>query len=238
LATLERRIANSQKELETAERELAECRKAAARTEPELAPLRRRLADISKRTGELQHLRQPKPGVWGKLFGQVEQPAEVTAELDRLGREWSSLMHRQSQIEQLEFPVRGLQRRITLAQAEMRKLEEAAAPKRRRSDSLEQLRAAAAANASETRKLAATVKRKLDQQPWCPYCGGSLGVDPHADHIYPVAKGGRSVLANMVYACAGCNSKKTNLTLTTFIRKFTLDRAAIESRLQLLGKDF
>ena len=54
----------------------------------------------------------------------------------------------------------------------------------------------------------------------------------------PVAKGGRSVLANMVYACSLCNNKKGKLTLAQFIRKHNLDRTEVEGRLALLGKDY
>ena len=117
-------------------------------------------------------------------------------------------------------------------------LEKAVAKKRAQQDSLVALRAAAASNATQTRRVGDAVKRKLTPQPWCPYCGGELGPNPHADHIYPVAKGGRSVPKNMVYVCSQCNSMKKDLTLAAFIRKFSLDRVAIEGRLQQLYKDF
>lgn len=65
-----------------------------------------------------------------------------------------------------------------------------------------------------------------------------LGDEPHADHIYPVSKGGRSMPKNMVYVCAPCNSQKINLTLAGFIKKYNLDRDEIERRLQELGKEF
>ena len=77
-----------------------------------------------------------------------------------------------------------------------------------------------------------------EKQTHCPYCGGGLGAQPHADHIYPVAKGGLSTIANMVLVCAECNNKKAEHTLTAFIRLYGLDRGAIETRLTELGKDF
>ena len=57
-------------------------------------------------------------------------------------------------------------------------------------------------------------------------------------HIYPVSKGGRSTLRNMVYVCGSCNVRKGTLTLVGFIRKFDLDREEIERRLRDLGKEW
>jgi len=60
----------------------------------------------------------------------------------------------------------------------------------------------------------------------------------HADHIYPVSKGGQSRAENMVNVCAQCNSKKSDLTLSTFIEQNGLDRVRIERNLNSLGKEF
>lgn len=128
--------------------------------------------------------------------------------------------------------------KIDAARSWAAKLEDAVGRKQRKRDSLVELRAAAAANSNETRKVGSTVKRKLTRKPWCPYCGGILGLDSHADHIYPVSKGGRSAPRNMVYVCSECNARKRNLTLHGFMRKYGLDRAAIEARLDELGKDY
>lgn len=88
------------------------------------------------------------------------------------------------------------------------------------------------------RRLADALKRQLRSSHECPYCGGELGEQPHADHIYPIARGGLSVIANMVMVCATCNGKKSDRTLAQFIAAFQLDRAAVERRLTSLGKDF
>lgn len=90
----------------------------------------------------------------------------------------------------------------------------------------------------KTRELAASVKLRLPQDHICPYCGNDLGDNPHADHIYPVSRGGLSTLANMVYVCADCNAKKRDRTLRMFIEEFGLDRGAIEKRLNDLDKEF
>ena len=89
-----------------------------------------------------------------------------------------------------------------------------------------------------SRNLGATVKKHLSSSHPCPYCGKALGTDFHADHIYPVIKGGLSTIQNMVNVCSSCNLAKRDLTLNAFIRKFGLNRDEIESRLETLDKEF
>lgn len=46
---------------------------------------------------------------------------------------------------------------------------------------------------------------------YCEYCRcpDSFSSDPFSvDHIIPLAKGGKTVLRNLAYACQGCNGKK------------------------------
>jgi 5-methylcytosine-specific restriction endonuclease McrA len=102
----------------------------------------------------------------------------------------------------------------------------------------ERQRAIAARAEANSRKLAKTVRRALASPNQCPYCGESLGDLPHADHIYPISKGGLSVETNMVLVCADCNQKKSDLTLAAFVAAFSLNRDEIEARLRGLGKDF
>ena len=94
----------------------------------------------------------------------------------------------------------------------------------------------------KTRELAEEVKREIKSQlnkfKVCPYCEGDLGEVPHADHIYPVSKGGLSTKENMVYICQSCNSSKSDKTLNVFIKSKGLDRDKVEGNLELLGKDF
>lgn len=133
--------------------------------------------------------------------------------------------------------LRLIKQRISFARRpdrERKKAERAAAKQRK----AEQDRAKLAAVDGKERKLAASVKSKIRSTDDCPYCGGDLGVQPHADHIYPIAKGGLSVSANMVLVCAECNSRKSDRTLAQFIVAYDLDRDAIERRLKMLGKDF
>jgi 5-methylcytosine-specific restriction endonuclease McrA len=86
------------------------------------------------------------------------------------------------------------------------------------------------------RRISQTNVKGLRRDHDCPYCGGDLGQEPHADHIIPVAYGGLSVSTNMVYVCAACNLKKGDLTLQEFIQAADLERDAVEQRLRSLGK--
>jgi 5-methylcytosine-specific restriction endonuclease McrA len=120
------------------------------------------------------------------------------------------------------------------AQREVAKVERQAARKRK----AEADRAVLAEALGKARDLADNVKRSLSKDHDCPYCGSDLGDQPHADHIYPLSKGGRSVAVNMVYVCAVCNVKKADMTLATFVATHRLDRDTIESRLQQLSKEY
>jgi 5-methylcytosine-specific restriction endonuclease McrA len=112
--------------------------------------------------------------------------------------------------------------------------------KRKRKEGLRD--AIVAAFLDRTRDLADDIKKQLVDQavqcPRCPYCGGEYGDEPHADHIYPVSKGGLSTLVNMVLVCSGCNLKKSDKTLREFILLYQMDRSFIERNLDHLGKAF
>ena len=90
----------------------------------------------------------------------------------------------------------------------------------------------------KSREVAKSIKDKLNSDHSCPYCGGSLGEQPHADHIYPISKGGFSTLDNMILVCEECNIKKKDLTLQQFLEEYNLDRDKIEKVLKSLGKAY
>ena len=100
-----------------------------------------------------------------------------------------------------------------------------------------------AAYLDKTRERAETIKdvlfvEQLKKFPHCPYCGGEYGTNPQADHIYPVTKGGLSVIENMIYVCFLCNNRKSDSTLREFILQNKMDRDFIERNLELLCKKF
>jgi len=101
--------------------------------------------------------------------------------------------------------------------------------------------AAAAAYLGNTRDLADKLRRALIRElesmdDACPYCEGSIGDQPHLDHIVPASHGGLSKRDNLVFVCATCNNKKSDFTLFEFANKQGLDFGALAVRLAKLGK--
>ena len=90
----------------------------------------------------------------------------------------------------------------------------------------------------QSRDNAARIKVKLEKTHNCPYCEKTLGPSPHADHIYPLSRGGQETESNMVYVCAECNISKSDKTLHNFCAERGLDFTKISHRLRSMGKDF
>lgn len=110
-------------------------------------------------------------------------------------------------------------------------------------EDLRKMRARVADNELEVRAQARAFKAEFDNQQrqvgGCPYCGEPLiSDDAELDHIYPVSKGGRSFRANLVFVCASCNQKKSDLTLRTFIELHGRDEQKVHASLRILQKDF
>ena len=82
-------------------------------------------------------------------------------------------------------------------------------------------------------------RRQLDEldDNYCPYCQSYMS-DPVLDHIYPVSKGGVGTHSNTILVCNDCNSKKTNMTLIYFCKKFNLNFEKISDILLKRGKEF
>lgn len=110
-------------------------------------------------------------------------------------------------------------------------------------EKLAQLKARVASGEKETRQQAKKYSSDFQNQKKivseCPYCGGALNEsDSHLDHIYPVSKGGQSVLRNLVFVCAKCNLQKKNHTLRSYLLSANLDSNLVHLRLEKLNKDF
>lgn len=195
---------------------------------------------ISETNDELSDLRSryPKPRLFARLIGRSEQPAEVSRKIEWLEAKRNELESEQSEANRKASRLSDWLSSIDSKEVHLAKLHDAVARKQKKKNSIIELRAAAAANSEEARKVGSIVRRALTEQTICPYCGGSLGTTPHADHIYPISKGGRSVPENMVFTCSSCNGRKSDLTLSNFIRAFRLNRDDIEHRLEQLGKEF
>lgn len=55
----------------------------------------------------------------------------------------------------------------------------------------------------------------------CIYCR-KKEVKLSLDHVYPQKYGGSNKLTNLALACIRCNSKKRDLLLTEFIKKYNI----------------
>lgn len=94
--------------------------------------------------------------------------------------------------------------------------------------------AKAAAADNQTRIRATSLKRIVKKTKDCPYCGAELGANPHLDHIYPVSKGGLSIVENLVWCCATCNGLKTDKGLMQFLKGLSIEQTL--TRLHSIGK--
>lgn len=237
--SLEKGIALWRHKVSELERQLAELKAEWANAPQAINEYGKKIDQLKRRREELYEQRIRKPGLLG-VVGLTERTREVQVAIDNLNSDIAHLEWRVGFLRGAGVKDRVEQARIDLEKAgkELKKFERAAEIKRRKDDSVIALKAKAAANVREVRVVAVGVKAKLERHPFCPYCGNALGEDAHADHIYPVAEGGRSVPSNMVYVCSKCNGLKRDLTLRAFILKFSLDREAIERRLAALNKKF
>ena len=128
-----------------------------------------------------------------------------------------------------------LDSRIKPLMDDLSKLETALGPQEQKLAELESWRAR---GMNETRELARRLRMSFSPTDVCPYCGKPMGSEARLDHIYLVSKGGLSVRSNLVFVCLECNQKKSDMTLTAFVKVRNLDREAIETRLNQLGNEF
>lgn len=69
----------------------------------------------------------------------------------------------------------------------------------------------------------------------CQYCGKKTPeVILHIDHIYPVSKGGKNEIENLITACRDCNLGKSTLELGTSPRKVIKNKDDLEERYEQL----
>ena len=174
------------------------------------------------------------PGIFNAIFREKKMTDAARLSIDRLREK---RRHLDQEIGSKKGEIQYLEKFSSLTSF-LEKLDKRIATLSNKSDSLRNLKNRAAQSDKEKRLIGAEVRKRLDYGDACPYCGGTLGGDPHADHIYPLSRGGHGVSSNMVMVCSSCNLKKSNLTLREFIIKFKLDRDEIESRLEGLGKRF
>ena len=203
-----------------------------------LHAVERRIDELESETSRILKDRQYQAGLVRKLLTASPLSKEGRTRLQELRNESRELQERKRQLQHEQRELESAYEFVAKKREWVAKLERALGSKRRKKEKIEELKAAAASNTATHRMMAQSIKRQLTRDPFCPYCGDHLGDVPHADHIYPIAKGGRSVARNMVWVCSSCNGQKRDLTLAAFISKLSLNRDQIEERLRNLGKDF
>ncbi len=192
------------------------------------------LADIPNLDFRCPYLYQKPDDFGSPFFSKSEQRyngwyENILEELQKIVSDYKS------RLRSLEYELRSIHEEKA---RKNREKEQRAAQKRIEKEKNIAIMARVAKAEGKTRGLAVSVKSILPKDHPCPYCGHDLGESPHADHIYPVVRGGLSSIKNMVYVCADCNAYKRDKTLRMFIQEFGLDRDFIEENLIKLGKEF
>jgi 5-methylcytosine-specific restriction endonuclease McrA len=187
----------------------------------------------------LQSKRQEvSKGLLGKFLGFTEMPQSAIDQIERLRKDISTIEEDISAAEDLVWKQDHIRYSLSAKVEWLNKVNARILTLENKLAKEQALKNKAAESIRLKRQIAKGVKRNLVDNKDCPYCGHILESNAHADHIYPLAKGGESTTRNMVLVCADCNSKKSALTLQAFIKKFSLNRDQIEERLEALGKDF
>ena len=61
----------------------------------------------------------------------------------------------------------------------------------------------------------------MDAWGGCAYCGADGPLQK--DCMLPISRGGRYTVSNVVPACGSCNASKSNIEVTTWLRRKKLD---------------
>ena len=205
----------------------------------QLVSLEKLVLDNAIKIQQLTRDRKTKSGFWNTISGvteiapesqqriQVIQQCqlELNDKIKKIGG--SSLREQNHKLNQ-----------VAIQKTFLEKLDKRIKHLEEKQHKIDSLKNKAATINQEKRVFAESVKKRIGKNKDCPYCGSHISGIPHADHIYPVSRGGESVVKNMVYVCSSCNLKKGNMTLTMFIKKFSLNREEIELRLDALRKEY
>jgi 5-methylcytosine-specific restriction endonuclease McrA len=197
--------------------------------------------ELEKRIIQIQRsktYKKRKPGVVNFLLGEFELNDKGEKELGVAKESMDLLRKKRSLLSAKPHHERPyIQSQIGRKRDFLQAIESQIALLEKRKEKDLSIKNKAAQNTQQKRKLGSRVKYGLETSE-CPYCFSSLSQAAHADHIYPIAKGGESVPSNMVLVCESCNLKKSDLTLQQFIKKYSLNRDKIEEKLAALGKEY
>jgi len=182
--------------------------------------------------------REVSKGLIGTLFGTKEQPQSAKDRIAEIRKEIDKIENAISESISLVRTQQSLKITLDDKKSWLNKVAERIITIENKEAKQQSLKNKAAENIKTKRQIANGIKKNLADNDECPYCGYELTTSVHADHIYPVSKGGESTKRNMVLVCSDCNSKKSSMTLQAFIKKYNLNREQIENKLEELGKDF
>lgn len=70
----------------------------------------------------------------------------------------------------------------------------------------------------------------------CAYCGNGDSA-MQRDCVQPISRGGRYTVLNVVPACGSCNASKSNLEVTSWMRRRRLDERAFLLRHATIQKE-
>lgn len=205
----------------------------------ELESLEKKENENNSKIYQLRLQKQPKSGLINRLLMENEIKPTAQMEIKNLEEEQISLRSKIRFLDGLKIKKQSYNLdSIEYKQDFLEKIDARIIFLESKKDKLASLKNKAAKTSQEKRVISGTIKRRIAKNKNCPYCGTYITSTAHADHIYPLSKGGESVVKNMVYVCSSCNLKKKDLTLNKFIDKFDLDRDEIFDRLKLLKKDY
>lgn len=82
-----------------------------------------------------------------------------------------------------------------------------------------------------------TIDKGLKQQipsDYCYYCGRKLtSANRTYDHVFPVEKGGRDEVSNLVACCSECNQTKKNYTLYELVRELETQKKFCDDEVRM-----
>lgn len=187
---------------------------------------------ISSGVGFDKHLKQHIPDQYASKISEInDRLNKWEVQRERLENAiTSNIQARASQLEAYENNLKEIEHNL----AKLPDLKKRARERERT--------ATVAAYHGEARTGTATIRRdfmRAAPDDWtCPYCNSENDISScHADHIWPISRGGMTVPQNMVLICQNCNLTKADNTLRVFARNNDLDYDQICSRLEAMGKD-
>jgi hypothetical protein len=154
--------------------------------ENEKNDLHRKIDEIKKS----DRYRKKKAGIAGFLFGEFELNEHGEIALAACNDALSRAEHKRSLLSQKAYSERPyVKSQINRKKEFLLTIEEQIGVLEKKKEKTLALKNKAAQTIKEKRKLGSRVKQNLNSHE-CPYCFSILSKNTHADHIYPLAKGG------------------------------------------------